>query len=871
MPKILKPYTIIPSDLYVQRDADKQVKNIISDMGRPGYVLVSRQMGKTNLLLNAKRRLESDSVFFVYIDLSNSFPSAKSCFENIVDTAIETYIEKFAEISKVIFERRLELKDTPPHKQHTNELRLLLKALDGGKMIIILDEIDALTKTDYSDQIFSQIRSSYFASRVNYKEFYNLTYLLSGVVEPNEIIKDPKISPFNIGQKIYLNDFLREEFEAFLTLSNLDLTEDVIDRIFYWTNGNPRMTWDVCSEVENRLKNLPISSEIIDKIVSELYLTTFDRPPIDNIREIVKNDREIRNSIVEIEFKKGKEVSAKVKSKLYLAGIINYEEDEIHIKNEIIRLSLSYDWIRALEEEDKGLINIAVEEYKNLKYFESLSTFEKYLKNNDFGESQDKPHYYYIMGHCAYSLQNFEKAIEYFDKADFDIEDEALWHFKLLSQKGLTFYYLNKFEDSLECFKKVIANGKKDVIYAKALLNYGSIALKSDNIKHKDEAVNIFNEIINETAFKKEKLKEPFINELKSIAYYNLAQTYNLSDDALKSTENYQKALSFGEAITKPKIILALLEITKDSEHKKQLLDQLIELIINGTIKPKEEDPERPMDFNFDELRTIAILSFLDFRETLFTKIEPYLSLLGDKSLLKHLYDLVIFSVRANLDWKQTMKLLNETYEFINKPEYEADKEEKYYLLKLLAYFSDVRTSQAKQIEYISMFEKERLDTVDYMDMEIFTNTIFALSEKKKYQEALRYAKLINSFRETVAESDLINFLVIYHLELNLLFKHVNDRNLAIRKAEDIISLANDVRVAKQKSNLVSDDSVEIIRQNAESVLRPIVKNTIPIRVEKTFRRNEVVKVRYKDGTILEAKYKKVEKDIELGSCFILN
>ncbi len=59
MTKILKPYTIIPPDLYVQRDADRQIKNIIKDMGRPGYVLVSRQMGKTNLLLNAKRKLET--------------------------------------------------------------------------------------------------------------------------------------------------------------------------------------------------------------------------------------------------------------------------------------------------------------------------------------------------------------------------------------------------------------------------------------------------------------------------------------------------------------------------------------------------------------------------------------------------------------------------------------------------------------------------------------------------------------------------------------------------------------------------------------------------------------------------------------------
>ncbi|MBK8342204.1 MAG: hypothetical protein IPL12_02095 [Bacteroidetes bacterium] len=129
MPKVLKPYTIIPSSLYVHRDADRQVKNIIKDMGRPGYVLVSRQMGKTNLILNAKRELESSEDVFVYVDLSNPFRSAKDCFENIIDTAIETNPEKFEEAKKQVDEKRILLNGIPAHKQHTNELRILLKSI----------------------------------------------------------------------------------------------------------------------------------------------------------------------------------------------------------------------------------------------------------------------------------------------------------------------------------------------------------------------------------------------------------------------------------------------------------------------------------------------------------------------------------------------------------------------------------------------------------------------------------------------------------------------------------------------------------------------------------------------------------------------
>ena len=80
MGKLLKPFTIIPPEFYVKRDADRQLLNIIEDMGRPGYVLVSRQMGKTNLLLNAKREAESLDDIFVYIDLSNPFFYRKRLF-----------------------------------------------------------------------------------------------------------------------------------------------------------------------------------------------------------------------------------------------------------------------------------------------------------------------------------------------------------------------------------------------------------------------------------------------------------------------------------------------------------------------------------------------------------------------------------------------------------------------------------------------------------------------------------------------------------------------------------------------------------------------------------------------------------------------
>lgn len=869
MEKILKPYTIIPEELYVQRDADKQVKNIIADMGRPGYVLVSRQMGKTNLLINAKNKLETADDAFLYIDLSNTFPTAKGCFENIIDNAIEAYPEKFGEIAKFIFERRNELKDTPPHKQHTNELRFLLQSLKGGKMVIILDEIDALTKTDYSDQIFSQIRSTYFGARVNYKEFNNLTYLLSGVVEPSEIIKDPRVSPFNIGQKIYLNDFSRVEFNEFIKIANLDLNQESSDRIFYWTNGNPRISWDVCSEVENKIKTNECNTQLIDKIVQDLYLTSFDKAPIDNIREIVSNDREIRNSIVEIEYKKGKLVSDKVKSKLYLAGIINYDEDDIHIKNEVIRESLSYDWIRSLEEAEQGLISIAFEEYKARKYSESLSTFEKYLKDHEISEGPDNANTYYVIGHCAYAIQNFEKALKYFSKANFDAEDEAIWHNKTLSYRGLVLYQLNRFEESLTCLKTIIDNGKKDAIYAAALLNYGSIALKSDIVRHRDEAISIFNEIVNETAFKLDKLNESFLNELKSIAYYNLAQIQKFDGDIIPSIRNYKSAISLGKDIIKPRYILALLQINKSKEENYNYLNQLVDSILSGSIIPMDEDPERPMDFNYDEFRQICLLAFTESKNDLFTKIEPHLTKLGEQSKWKHLHELAVFAINIDNSWDKAILILNYIYESMKSSAEFVDDETKYNTLKLLAYATEIKESKNYDIEYIDLFQEKRLFPIDFLDMGIFINLIFSLTENRKFDEALQYANIIVSLKDSAPEKNLINYLVIYNLELKI-YSYQKDKENALLRAEQIINLANIEKIKHQKSQFIGETELNIIKQNAESILRPKKKNIMPVKSTKIYCRNQILKVRYKDGTILETKFKKVEKDISTGECMVL-
>src|SRR5258705_5918546 len=171
--RILRPYTIIPAELYVHRSADSQLATVIGEMERPGYVLVARQMGKTNLLLNAKREIATPQDLFVYADVSNEFPELRGFFRHIIDIAAMSDDARLTDLLRMIQVNRSRTFAMPPHIEHEQELRVLLNSITG-KLIICLDEVDALTKADFSDNVFSFVRSTYFSGRVNFPEFVRL-------------------------------------------------------------------------------------------------------------------------------------------------------------------------------------------------------------------------------------------------------------------------------------------------------------------------------------------------------------------------------------------------------------------------------------------------------------------------------------------------------------------------------------------------------------------------------------------------------------------------------------------------------------------------------------------------------------------------
>jgi hypothetical protein len=462
-----------------------------------------------------------------------------------------------------------------------------------------------------------------------------------------------------------------------------------------------------------------------------------------------------------------------------------------------------------------------------------------------------------------------EDALKYLNRTEFDSEDDTKFYYLTKNLKGLLYYYLDDIDSSLEHFKSVLSRSKKDEIFARALVNFGSISLKSNNSIHINEAKENFKDIIEEKSIDVTKIDKELINELKSISYYNLAQIELEEKVTNNAIQYYEKAIEYAPLKTKPKIILGLVPVVKSEEEKNSLLSTLVDIIEKSSLIPQEFDPDKPMNFDIEQFQELVIHLFSVKNKILFNKIKHGLKNIGTGGLSQNLYDISLYCINKNMGLEIAIDLLNDIYENKTNPDYDCTNEAFYKTIKLISYFSHTKSSLSKVEEYIELFQKDRFGEIDFIDIENFANYIYNLIEQKRFKEALLYIDIINSYKKSVAEQYLINYLVIHNLELNV---HItlSDIERSKETAECILLMANDDVISKHKSNLLGKEGLSIIKSNAESILKPELKRTAPIRVEKKIGRNDVIRVRYNDGREFNTKYKKVENDIKSNLCVII-
>ena len=849
--KVLKNYTTIPSHLYVERSADKQLSQIIEEMQRPGYVLVARQMGKTNLLFNARRNLESDSRKFVYIDLSNNFKTERECYEFIVATILDVLDEELWEIRADI--EKMSERTITDHVFYTKSLLKILKHINKD-LVLIVDEIDALRTSEYSDNIFAVIRSNYF-TRSNFPEFEQLTYILSGVIEPKDLIKDRNKSPFNIGEKIYLDDFSYEEFCAFIGKSGLNLDDEQKNHIFSWANGNPRLTFDICSEVESIIiKNGTIDKKSIDQIIKTKYLKSYDIAPIDHIRELVSEDKSVQEAILQLNSSENEaSLSDKMKSKLYLHGIVSLSNDDgvVKIKNRVLQESLNSNWIESLSEDSNSIVVKAIDLIdKSLDYHKGIELLTSVLDSTLVDDITSHSLALYYLGYAEHAVGKYELSNQHLQEKPVALNVSPFMYYRAKLFIGLNFYHLNEIDKGNIELKCVLDNYENNMTWANAALNF------SVNNKKSDESIHLLNKItdINDD-IKIEVESGPELRSsitiIKSYAYYYLSTLV----EANQQLFYLDKAIELKYINHLPYLLLQKARVC-DSINE-ETCNEIVSIILRNQIRlNKDNSSDTAIDYKPSVHYVIIHFCFLHSFDS-FKRIYEYS--LNELNIPEN-----ELAEQVTTTFDDTMKYKFLKFYFEHKA---VQTSLELYQIYVTSLSSEDLVSDGYCIEYLdSLINQGFVNQADVVPLSLLIKT--CISNKRLNDIGGHLEKLEILFYNLDDE---------YKYESSILFYWTFEYYLHLNQTKNTHKFGNEVltrlSVSSKDKTLITNEGEKAIRTRVLQVLDqgnalPIMT---PVRNKAKYGRNDKITVRYKDGTSKMDKFKKLQSDIDSGSCEIID
>jgi hypothetical protein len=347
----------LPADVpsYVERKADAELYERVRK-GEYCYVLTTRQMGKSSLMIHTARRLRAEGVHAAIVDLSgikenNQSATAEQFYYGIADTILDKL--DLGEDLDAWWDKKARL---PAVQRLVRFLRDVVLAQTSKPVVIFIDEIDSTLGLPFADDFFAAIRACYNA-RAEDPEYRRLTFVLLGVASPTDLIADPTRTPFNIGTRIHLTDFTPNEARPLAEglAGDPDGRESALRRVLEWTDGHPYLMQKVCQHAAEETRDVT-SPEAIDHIVEREFLAPGADRKDDNLKfvrnRVAGRGRLTRRMLgVYRRVLRGRAVAddstSKVHTELKLAGPVKARDDgTLTVRNRIYARVFSSRWIK---------------------------------------------------------------------------------------------------------------------------------------------------------------------------------------------------------------------------------------------------------------------------------------------------------------------------------------------------------------------------------------------------------------------------------------------------------------------------------------------------------------------------------------------
>ena len=351
---------------YVERQADRELFEGLLQ-GDFCYILTSRQMGKSSLMVHTAENLRRHGRQVVVIDLTTLGQnlSPEQWYDGMMQRVgqqlhLEDELDAFWSAHARL----------GPAQRFFTALRDVVMARTREELVVFLDEIDTVRSLSFStDEFFSAIRACY-NNRSEEPEYRRLTFCLLGVTTPSDLIRDTRTTPFNIGRRIELNDFSPREAQPLARGLNQGPWDEaaLLRRVMWWTGGHPYLTQRLCEHLADHgrdvLKELrftwrqrcrPLAWRLVDHACRELFLTSSARQEDDNlifVRERLLRGEARREDILSCyrHVRRGHrkvpdDRTNQVITLLRLSGIVRIKDGHLRLRNRIYTRAFDQGWI----------------------------------------------------------------------------------------------------------------------------------------------------------------------------------------------------------------------------------------------------------------------------------------------------------------------------------------------------------------------------------------------------------------------------------------------------------------------------------------------------------------------------------------------
>lgn len=347
---------------YVTRPADADLLRHLQ-AGEFCYVLTPRQMGKSSLMVRTAQRLQAEGVQTAIVDLTGI--GAGSGALSVDEWYLGLLSRLRSELRLTVepqswWQERAALGAAP---RFTDFLRDVVLAQCQGRVVILIDEIDATLNLHFRDDFFAAIRALYNERAAN-PDYNRLTFALFGVATPTDLIQERARTPFNIGQRIELVEFTQDDAQplaAGLESALPGQGDSLLANIFAWTNGHPYLTQRLCATLVGQDSILSATThsndQIIDDLVDQLFLSEQGRkdPNLTFVQDrIAASAPPERRAMLQLygRVRAGERVAdddrSTIQNRLELVGLLGVRQGVLHVRNPIYERVFDNSWIAAM-------------------------------------------------------------------------------------------------------------------------------------------------------------------------------------------------------------------------------------------------------------------------------------------------------------------------------------------------------------------------------------------------------------------------------------------------------------------------------------------------------------------------------------------